>query len=79
MNLHHPYTVVKISNKRQLAYFLAWADETGRKCLNAFRIWEEFPLFLGTSGDIVGWTDRTDRNLKYESFADFVACVEEEK
>ena len=70
--LTHPYAQVVCTNKCELNYVLEWARQNGKEVDDFYYKVEKFPYHLFLAGNIVGWTDLTDRIGEKFSFTEFV-------
>ena len=73
--LTHPYAQVVCTNKGELNYVLEWAKQNGKEVSEHQYKVEKFPYHLFLAGDIVGWTDSTNRIGDKFSFREFVDGV----
>ena len=73
--LTHPYAQVICTNKGELNYVLEWAKQNGKEVSEHYYKVEKFPYHLFLAGDIVGWTDSTNRVGDKFSFREFVDGV----
>ena len=73
--LIHPYAQVVCNNKGELLYVLEWAKGQGKTVSDYMWKVEKFPYHLFLAGQIVGWTDLTDRIGDKVSFAEFCSSV----
>lgn len=69
--LTHPYAQVVCQNKGELLYVLEWAKRQGKDVSDFMFKVEKFPYNLFLAGQIVGWTDSTNRVGEKVSFAEF--------
>jgi len=72
----HPYAQVMCANKGELYYVLEWAKQNGKKVSEHFSKVEKFPYHLLLEGEIVGWTDSTNRIGEKFLFREFVDGIE---
>ena len=73
--LNHPYAQVICTNKSELLYVLQYAKDEGKKVAEFMWDVDKFPFHLFLEGNIVGWTDSTDRVGDKFSFKDFINAV----
>jgi len=73
--LTHPYAQVVCTNKGELKYVLEWAKQNGKEVSDHYYKVEKFPYHLFLEGDIVGWTDSTNRIGDKFSFREFIDGV----
>ena len=73
--LTHPYAQVICTNKGELNYVLEWAKQNGKGVDDFYYRVEKFPYYLFLAGDIVGWTDSSNRVGDKFSFREFVDGV----
>jgi len=73
--LTHPYAQVVCANKGELTYVLEWAKQQGKHVSPHYKEVNKFPYHLFLEGDIVGWTDSTDRVGDKFSFKEFIEGV----
>lgn len=73
--LTHPYAQVVCKNKGELLYVLEWAKREGKAVSDFMWNVEKFPYHLFLEGQIVGWTDLTDRIGEKVSFTEFCRSV----
>lgn len=73
--LTHPYAQVVCTNKGELNYVLEWAKQNGKEVADFYYKIEKFPYHLFLAGNIVGWTDSTNRIGEKFSFREFVYGV----
>ena len=73
--LTHPYAQVICTNKGELNYVLEWAKQNGKEVDDFYYKVEKFPYHLFLAGNIVGWTDSTNRVGDKFSFREFVDGV----
>jgi hypothetical protein len=73
--LSHPYSQVVCKNKGELLYVLEWAKREGKMIADYMWKVEKFPYHLFLAGQIVGWTDLTDRIGEKVSFEKFCSLV----
>ena len=74
--LTHPYAQVVCTNKMELNYVLEWSRLQGKNVGKHYSEVEKFPYHLFLEGDIVGWTDHTDRIGDKFSFREFLDGVD---
>ena len=73
--LTHPYAQVICTNKCELNYVLEWAKQNGKEVADFYYEVEKFPYHLFLAGDIVGWTDSTNRVGDKFLFREFIDGV----
>lgn len=73
--LTHPYAQVVCKNKGELLYVLEWAKREGKTVSDFMWNVEKFPYHLFLAGQVVSWTDLTDRVGDKVSFEEFCHSV----
>ena len=73
--LTHPYAQVVCTNKGELNYVLEWAKQNGKEINQHYYNVEKFRFHLFLAGEIVGWTDSTNRIGEKFSFREFVDSI----
>lgn len=73
--LTHPYAQVVCQNKGELLYVLEWAKRQGKDVSDFMFKVEKFPYHLFLAGQIVGWTDSTNRVGEKVSFSEFFRSI----
>ena len=73
--LSHPYAQVVCQNKGELLYVLEWAKRQGKDVTDFMFKVERFPYHLFLAGQIVGWTDSTNRVGEKVYFAEFCRSI----
>ena len=74
--IEHPYAQVVCRNRGELLYVLEWAKEHGKHVSEYQWEVETFPYHLFLEGNLVGWTDLTDRIGDKISFFEFAQQIE---
>jgi hypothetical protein len=72
MSLEHRSTVVTCTNDSELHYLLRWAERLGKVAGKWMYLINIFPVYIGTSGDVLSWIDLRDRALYYKPFLEFI-------
>src|SRR5699024_6118310 len=73
--LTHSYAQVVCQNKGELLYVLEWAKRQGKDVSDFMFKVEKFPYHLFLAGQIVGWTDSTNRVCEKVSFSEFFRSI----